>query len=184
MGEPIKTCVGAKRARRASLPEASEPSAWSRWRGRRTGAPHRGCSGCGMRRGRRRSGASWASNCRSTPPRRLSVGVAGAEAVLEVHEECRWQSLCEHVGELSGAWNVQNADLAKRHLVPDEVYIELDVLGPLVVHWVPAHVDGGDVVAEHDGRGVEGAPKFAEERAEPRALGHGVGDAAILGFGA
>ena len=66
MGEPIKACVGAKRARWASLPEASEPSAWSRWRGRRMGAQHRGCGGCGTSRSRRRSGASWASNCRST----------------------------------------------------------------------------------------------------------------------
>lgn len=37
---------------------------------------------------------------------------------------------------------MQNTNLAERHLLCDEVYINLDVFGLLVVHQVPAHVDG------------------------------------------
>jgi hypothetical protein len=45
---------------------------------------------------------------------------------------------------------LKNLALANSDFFPDEVHIELNVLGAFMVHWVGAHVAGGDVVAEDD----------------------------------
>jgi hypothetical protein len=65
---------------------------------------------------------------------------------------------------------MQKVNFPERHLLPDEVYVKLDVFGPLVTHRVPAHVDGRDVVAEDDCGGIQWTTKLTEKRVQPGAL--------------
>lgn len=118
----------------------------------------------------------------NTPPRRF--GVDGAETASEVQEQSRGQPVREHVGELSRAGDVQHPDLAESNLVANEIYIQLNMFGALVMHRVPAHVNGRDVLAEDHRRGRRRAPELTEERAQPRTFCDGVGHAAVLSFDA
>jgi hypothetical protein len=115
-------------------------------------------------------------------PHRLSIGVAGVEAASEVHEECHRKPFGEYVSELARAWNVKNTDLAQRHFLPDKVDVKLYVFSPLVMHRIPAHVDGGDAVAEHDGHGVQRAAKFIKKRTEPGTLSNDISHATVFSF--
>jgi hypothetical protein len=60
---------------------------------------------------------------------------------------------------------MQHTNFADGYLFPNEVDVQFDVFGALVMHRIAAHVHGGDIVAEDNRRGRKQAPKFAEERA-------------------
>ena len=85
-----------------------------------------------------------------SPPLNLGVGHRNAEIGHEVLEERRRETLGEDVSELARARDVQNAYVADADLLAHKVDVELDVLRSLVMNWIPRHVRGGDVVAEHD----------------------------------
>jgi len=68
-------------------------------------------------------------------------------------EELYREALGHDVSELMSGGNMKNPDLSKRHLLADEVNVDLDVLRSLVVDGVGRHVDGTDVVAEDNGGG-------------------------------
>ena len=46
---------------------------------------------------------------------------------------------------------MDDAKVTQGDAFPDEMNVQLDVLGPTVMHRVLAHVDRGDVVAVGDG---------------------------------
>ena len=119
-----------------------------------------------------------------TPPRSLDVGVRDGEAVPEVEEQRRRQALREHICELLCAGNVQNSKLANGYLLADKMNVQFYMLGSSVMDGIPGHVDGRNVVAERHGCAGNLAQEFAEEMTKPGALGHGIGDGAILRFGA
>jgi hypothetical protein len=49
---------------------------------------------------------------------------------------------------------MENANLAKRDLLANEVNVDLDVLRTSMVDWIGGHVDRTNVVAvDHRGRG-------------------------------
>jgi len=54
-----------------------------------------------------------------------------------------------------------NFALSDCDLLADEVHIKLNVFCAFVVHWIGAHVAGGDIVAEDDGGLREGTVQFA-----------------------
>jgi hypothetical protein len=58
---------------------------------------------------------------------------------------------------------MKNADVAKRHLLPDEVNVDLDMLGATVLNWVRSHVDCTDIITKDNGRSVKGMMKLLEE---------------------
>ena len=119
-----------------------------------------------------------------TPPHSLDVGHGDGEAVPEVVEQRRRKAFGEHISELSRTGNMRDTELTNGDLLPDEMNIKLYVLGSPVVHWIPGHIHGGDVVAEGDRRGGDLAEQLSEEVTKPGALGDGVRDGSILRLGA
>jgi hypothetical protein len=51
-------------------------------------------------------------------------------------------------------WHVKNPNMTKRHLLANEMNVNLDVLGAAMLNRVGGHVDSTDIVAEDDGRGA------------------------------
>jgi hypothetical protein len=79
---------------------------------------------------------------------------------------------------------MKNPDLSKRHLLANEVNVDLDVLRASVVDRVGRHVDGTHVVTVDNGGGGQGNMELLKQLADPAALGDGVGDRTVLGLGA
>ena len=70
--------------------------------------------------------------------------------------------------------------MAKSHLFPNKMNIQLNMLGPSMMHRVSEEVDCRDVVAvDHRGT-VNRARELLKQLAKPRTLGDGVGHRTIL----
>jgi len=118
-----------------------------------------------------------------TLPWSLDIAHNDGEAVREVEEEHRGQTLCEHVGELPHTWNVHDTKLSNGDLLSDKMDVKLNVLGLRMVDQVPRHVNRRYVVIESQGRGWNLAEEIAKEVAQPRACRDNIGNDAVLGFG-
>ena len=79
---------------------------------------------------------------------------------------------------------MQHTDLTHGNTIANEVEIDLDVFGTLMLDGVRGHVDGADVVAEDDRRRRRWSMKLLEKLPEPTRLSHGVDHSAVLGFSA
>jgi hypothetical protein len=60
------------------------------------------------------------------------------------------------------------------------VKIDLDVLGALVLDGVRWHVDGANIVAEHNCSWRRWSMKLMEELPNPSSLGNGIGHSTVL----
>jgi hypothetical protein len=76
-----------------------------------------------------------------------------------------------------------HAELAEGNFFPDEVNVQLDVLGSPVMDRVPGHVDRRDVVAVDYGSLPDAMVQLVEKMAQPGAFCDGVGDPPVLGLG-
>jgi hypothetical protein len=68
-------------------------------------------------------------------------------------------------------------------IIADEVEIDLDMLGLLVLHWVGGEVDRSDVVTVDQRAPGEGTVKLGEELSELGSLCHAVGHGTVLRLG-
>jgi hypothetical protein len=84
--------------------------------------------------------------------------------------------------EVVGTWRTRTAPAAT-YIIADEVQIDLDMLGPLVLHWVGGEVDRADVVAVDQRAPRERTVKLGEELLEPGSLRHAVGYDMVLRLG-
>jgi hypothetical protein len=50
---------------------------------------------------------------------------------------------------------MKNTDLAERHLLPDEVDVDLDMFGATMLNWVRSHVYRTDIIAEDNSRSAK-----------------------------
>jgi hypothetical protein len=82
----------------------------------------------------------------------LYAGWTNAETVSEIQDVCK----------LSRRRNVKNTDVAKRHLLPDKVNVDLDMLGAAMLNWVRSHVDCTDSVTKDNGCSMKGMMKLLE----------------------
>jgi hypothetical protein len=57
---------------------------------------------------------------------------------------------------------MKNSDVTKRDLFPNEVDINLYMLGAAVLDGIRSHVDRTNIVTEDDGRSMEGMMKLLE----------------------
>ena len=101
------------------------------------------------------------------PPSVSAVDMADAEAGPEIIMESRRESLRENVRELLVTRNVKHPELADGHFFPDEVDIELDMLGAPVMYWILGHVDRGDIVAVDNGGLLHAMMELVEEVPDP-----------------
>ena len=115
-----------------------------------------------------------------TPPRSR---ITDAKTGTEILKQGGRKALCEDIRELTITWNLQHPKLAERHFFTDKVNVQFDVLGTSVVDGVARHVYTGDIVAVCN-RGLgDIAVELAKKLSKPGALGHGIGDAAVLRLG-
>jgi hypothetical protein len=88
------------------------------------------------------------------PARSRSGRCADAKTGPKLCEELYREALGHDVSKLVSGGNMKNPDLSKRHLLANEVNVDLDVLRVLVVNRVVCHVDGTHVVTvDNGGRG-------------------------------
>ena len=79
---------------------------------------------------------------------------------------------------------MKHSDLAHGNTIANEVEVDLDVFGALMLNGVRRHVDGADIVAEHDRSRRSGSMKLVEELTDPTSLGDGVSHSTVLSLGA
>jgi hypothetical protein len=73
----------------------------------------------------------------------------------------------EDVRELSKQRHMKDLNVPKRHMISNEVKIDLDVLGPLVLNQIHRHVDSADVVTDDKRGACKRSMKLLHKLAEP-----------------
>ena len=79
---------------------------------------------------------------------------------------------------------MKNANITCCHTISNEVKINLDVLGALMLDGVGSHVHRADVVTVYQNCTTKGSVELMKKLSQPGRLGDCIGDGAILGFGA
>jgi len=75
---------------------------------------------------------------------------------------------------------MKDTNITSGNPLSDEVEVDLDVLGALMLNGVGGHVDGADVVAVDQSSSTKRDVKFLEKLSQPRRLYNSIGDSAIL----
>ena len=78
---------------------------------------------------------------------------------------------------------MQHAYLAHSNTIANEVEVDLDVFSALMLDGVRGHVDGADIVAEHDRSRRSRSMKLLEELADPTSLGDCVSHSTVFSLG-
>lgn len=81
-----------------------------------------------------------------TPSHSRIMGQLYTETGPKIPEQLSRESLGHNIGELVTRGNMQNPNLAKRHLLGNKIDVNLNVLGVPVLNWVGRHVDCTNVV--------------------------------------
>ena len=79
---------------------------------------------------------------------------------------------------------MKDTNITSSNPLADEVEVDLDVLGALMLSGVGGHVHRADVVTVDQDGSTERNVKFLEKLAQPRSLCDSTSDDAILGFDA
>lgn len=98
----------------------------------------------------------------------------------EVFEDGAGQSFGEHIIKLGPRRNVENSSFTQSNPIADEVKVNLDMFGSLVLHGVGEEVCGADVLAVHYCYSSRWATKFLKELAQPCGLSDTVCDSSIF----
>jgi hypothetical protein len=80
-------------------------------------------------------------------PRSRDVACRHAKTGTKLLENVRRQPFCHNISELLSSWYLQNPYVAEGHTLVDEVDVQLNVLGAMMMNGVGRYVDGGDIVA-------------------------------------
>ena len=115
-----------------------------------------------------------------TAPGSRNVGLPNIEVGPEVEEDTRRQPFGEDIGELRARWDMEDAHLAKRHTLPDEVQVDLHVFCTLVLDRVRGEIRRTDVVTVDHSSTRRWATELVEKLSKPCALSNSVGHATIL----
>jgi hypothetical protein len=73
------------------------------------------------------------------------------------------------------SWNMQNPELTKCDLFPDEVNVQLNMFGPAMVYWILREVHSRDVVTVDDRGLVDMDVELAKKIVKPIALSSCIG---------
>jgi hypothetical protein len=69
------------------------------------------------------------------------VGFNNVEIEPNIKEGLSWWPLGENVGELRYSRHMKNMNLAQGNLLPNKMYINLNMLGPPMLYWIAGHVN-------------------------------------------
>jgi len=78
---------------------------------------------------------------------------------------------------------MKNSKITNGNPLPNEVEINLNMLGSLMLNRVGGHVDGADVVTIHQRSSAKRGMKLLKQLAQPSSLSDTVGHGAILSLG-
>lgn len=78
---------------------------------------------------------------------------------------------------------MKNADVTGGNALPNEVQIDLDVLGALMLDGVGGHVDGADVVTVDKSSAAQRDVQLQEKLSKSGDLCNSIGDCSVLGLG-
>jgi hypothetical protein len=90
------------------------------------------------------------------------------------------QLLSEDVGELGGCRDVEDANIFNGDMLADEVEVNFNMLGALMLDGFGGEVDRTDVVTVDQGVPQPGAVQLQKQLMEPAGLHHAVDHNAIL----
>ena len=119
-----------------------------------------------------------------TPPRSRNVVGTNVQAGAKIHEDRGGKTLGEDIGELRRGGNMKHTDSPKGDPFPNEVEVDLHVLGALMLNGVGGEVAGADIVAVDEACGVQGMVKFLEQLPQPSGFSDAVGNSPVLCLGA
>jgi hypothetical protein len=77
---------------------------------------------------------------------------------------------------------MQNPNVTNSNSLSDEVEINLNMLGTLMLYRIGGHVDCTDIVAIYQCCALEGGVKLQKKLAQPSGLCNSICHCAILGF--
>jgi hypothetical protein len=79
---------------------------------------------------------------------------------------------------------MKNPYLSERHLLANEVDVDLDMLRTSMLYRIAGHVYSADIVTEDNSRGAKRSMKLIKKLSKPTALSHGVSHSTIFRLGA
>jgi len=77
---------------------------------------------------------------------------------------------------------MQDMNITSSNLLPNEMEVNLDVLGALMLNRVGRHVDGANVVTIDQSSAPKRGMELEQELTQPRGLNNTVGHCAVLSF--
>ena len=77
---------------------------------------------------------------------------------------------------------MKNSKITNGDPLLDEVEVNLNMLGSLMLNRIGGHVDGADVVTIHQRSSAKRGMKLLKQLAQPSSLGNTIGHGAILSF--
>ena len=77
---------------------------------------------------------------------------------------------------------MKNSKITNGNPLPDEVEINLNMLGSLMLNWVGGHVDRTDVITVDKYGAAKRSVKLVKKLTEPGSLSNTIGHGAILSF--
>jgi hypothetical protein len=86
------------------------------------------------------------TNILTPTPAVPTLATTDVETGPKVGEERGWQAFSENVSELRCRRNMKDTNIPNSDLVANEVKINLNMLGTLVLNRVRGHVDGTNIV--------------------------------------
>jgi hypothetical protein len=113
-----------------------------------------------------------------------TLATMNVETGLKIWKHWSGQTLREDVHELGGHRYMQDADITDGNVFPDEVEVDLDMLGMLVLNGVGGEVDGVDIVTVDESALWQWSMDLLEELLEPTSFGHTIGHDMILSLDA
>jgi hypothetical protein len=75
---------------------------------------------------------------------------------------------------------MKNPYLSERHLLANEVDVDLDMLRTSMLYRIAGHVYSADIVTEDNSRGAKRLMKLIKKLSKPTALSHGVSHSTIF----
>ena len=75
---------------------------------------------------------------------------------------------------------MKNLDVSQGDSLPDEVEIDLNVLGALMLNWITGHIDGADVVIVDQCSSTKRCVQLKKKLAQPIRLSDCISNGAIL----
>jgi len=98
----------------------------------------------------------------------------------KLHEHGRRKTFGEDVGVLGRSGNVQDADFTEGDSFSNEVQVDLNMLGLLMLNRVGGEVNDADIIAVDHYSTTEWAAKLYQKLAQPAGFGDSIRDCSIF----